>query len=196
MKRVLDFIPALVLLILSLPLWIIVIPLIIILSPGAPFFAHERVGLNGKRIKIIKFRSMRRSRKDDPCITVEGDQRVTRIGKILRKTKIDEIPQLLNIVMGDMSFVGPRPEVPEFVAGYTPEQKEILNYRPGLVDPATLKYRNEEAILAKFDDPGQAYSERVLPDKISISLGYQQNRNLRTDFMVIIRTFGALFQKR
>jgi lipopolysaccharide/colanic/teichoic acid biosynthesis glycosyltransferase len=196
MKRIVDFILALILLVLSLPLWIIVIPLILIFSPGPPFFAHERVGLNGKRMKIIKFRSMRRSRPEEPCITIEGDRRVTRIGKILRKTKIDEIPQLVNILKGDMSFVGPRPEVPEYVEGYDDTQKNILNYRPGLVDPATLKYRNEESILAEFENPREAYVTEILPDKIRISLEYQHNRNLCTDFMVIIRTFGALFQKR
>jgi lipopolysaccharide/colanic/teichoic acid biosynthesis glycosyltransferase len=196
MKRILDFILALILLILSLPLWLIVIPLILIFSGSPPFFVHERVGLKGRPIKIIKFRSMRPSEADDPRITIEGDKRVTRIGGILRKTKIDEIPQLINILKGDMSFVGPRPEVPEYVADYDEGQREILNYRPGLVDPAILKYRNEESILAEFENPQEAYVTRILPDKIRISLEYQHNRNIFSDFMLIMRTFGVLFQKR
>jgi lipopolysaccharide/colanic/teichoic acid biosynthesis glycosyltransferase len=196
MKRILDFILALILLILSLPLWLIAVPLILVFSGSPVFFAHERAGLKGRPIKIIKFRSMQPSTPDDPRITIEGDRRVTRIGSILRKTKIDEIPQLINILKGDMSFVGPRPEVPEYVAHYDESQREILNYKPGLVDPATLKYRNEESMLADFENPQEAYVTRILPDKIRISLEYQHNRNIFSDFMVIMRTFGVLFQKR
>jgi len=130
------------------------------------------------------------------CITVKGDSRVTGIGKILRRFKLDELPQFLNILFGSMSFVGPRPEVAEYISLYTPEQREILKYKPGLVDPATLKYRNEEEILAGFPDPQKGYIETILPDKIGISLEYQRNRSVLSDFKIILETAVAIFQKR
>ena len=196
MNRLFDILLAMILLMASLPLWIIIMVLILIFSPGNPFFRHTRVGRGGHEFKLIKFRTMIRSQPEDLCITVKGDRRVTGIGRILRKTKLDEVPQLLNILAGDMAFVGPRPEAPRFVADYTPEQRKILEYRPGLVDPATLKYRHEERILAEYPDPQKAYLEKVLPDKLKVSLDYQQKRGFRSDLMVILRTLTALFQKR
>jgi lipopolysaccharide/colanic/teichoic acid biosynthesis glycosyltransferase len=196
MNRLFDIILALILLLISLPFWIIIMIVIMIFSPGNPFFRHTRVGRGGREFGLIKFRTMIRSQPGDMCITVKGDRRVTGIGRILRKTKLDEIPQLLNILTGVMAFIGPRPEAPKFVAAYTPEQRKILNYRPGLVDPATLKYRHEERILAEYPDPQKAYLERILPDKLRISLDYQRDRGSHSDLMVILRTLTTLFQKR
>ncbi len=196
MNRLFDIILALILMLVSLPFWIIIMVLIMIFSPGNPFYRHTRVGQGGREFKLIKFRTMIRSQPGDMCITVKGDRRVTGIGSILRKTKLDEIPQLINILAGDMAFVGPRPEAPQFVADYTPEQRKILKFRPGLVDPATLKYRHEERILAEYPDPQRAYLEKVLTDKLRISLEYQQNRGFHSDLMVILRTLTSLFQKR
>ncbi len=196
MRRFIDFILALILIILTLPFWIVIIILLLIFSPGSPFFKHPRIGRNGKPFKLIKFRTMRNGPPNGLDITVDGDTRITGIGKVLRRCKLDELPQLLNILTGNMTFVGPRPEVAEYVRGYSNEQKDILNYKPGLVDPATLKYRNEEQILAAFENPREGYMQTVLPDKIKISLEYQKNRNIFTDLAVIFRTFGALFQKR
>lgn len=196
MNRLFDILLALVLLLVSLPLWIIITVLIMICSPGNPFFRHTRVGQGGHEFKLLKFRTMVRSRPGDMCITVKGDKRVTGIGSILRKTKLDEIPQLLNILTGTMAFVGPRPEAPQFVADYSLEQRGILDYKPGLVDPATLKYRHEERTLAEFPDPQKAYLEKILPDKLRISLEYQQNRDFHSDLVVVLRTLTSLFQKR
>jgi len=196
MNRLFDILLALILLLVSLPLWIIITVLIMIFSPGNPFFRHTRVGRGGREFKLIKFRTMIRSQPGDMCITVKGDRRITGIGRILRRTKLDEIPQLVNILAGDMAFVGSRPEAPRFVADYTPEQREILNCRPGLADPATLKYRHEEKILAEYPDPQKAYLEKVLPDKLRISLDYQRNRGFHSDLMVILKTLTTLFQKR
>lgn len=196
MKRLFDILPALILIIISLPLCLVIIVLILIFSPGPPLFLHRRIGLGGKEFTLVKFRTMNRSKAGDMCITVEGDERITGIGKLLRKFKLDEFPQLWNILVGDMTFIGPRPESPEYVSGYNASQKEILKYKPGLVDPATLKYRHEERILAQFSDPEKAYLAEVLPDKIDISLQYQKNRGFKSDLMVILKTIKAVFQKR
>ena len=119
---------------------------------------------------------------------------MTSVGKLLRRYKLDEIPQLLNVLVGNMTFVGPRPEIPEFVELYTEEQREILKFKPGLTDPASLKYRDEEDQLAKFENPVSGYLTEVLPDKLKISLQYQQGRNLRSDLRIIWRTVIALLK--
>lgn len=196
MKRFFDFILALILIIITLPVWILIIILLLIFSPGPPFFRHQRVGRRGRKFKLIKFRTMRKDPQNGMDITVAGDTRVTGIGRVLRRCKLDELPQLLNILSGDMTFVGPRPEVEEFVTEYDENQRQILDYRPGLVDPATLKYRHEERILAEFENPRDGYVSKVLPDKIKISVEYQKHRSIFTDLVIILKTFGALFQKR
>jgi lipopolysaccharide/colanic/teichoic acid biosynthesis glycosyltransferase len=138
---------------------------------------------------------MRSSKNRRLELTVSGDQRITQIGRLLRHFKLDEIPQLLNILTGSMTFVGPRPESPKYVALYTPAQREILSYLPGLTDPASLKYRYEEQILAGFADPESAYLQTVLPDKIKLSLEYQRNRRLISDIKIIGATFAAIFRR-
>ena len=193
MQRLFDIILAFGILVVSSPLWLLAVLALIIFDFGNPFFLHERIGKGGESFKLIKFRTMRRKSADNSNLTVSGDARITGIGKILRRLKIDELPQLLNVLSGSMSVVGPRPETPEFVALYSPEQRAILKYRPGLTDPASIKYRHEERVLAAHADPVAAYKSIVLPDKISLSLQYQRNRSIWTDLGIIGSTIGAIF---
>jgi lipopolysaccharide/colanic/teichoic acid biosynthesis glycosyltransferase len=196
MKRLFDIFLAVILLLLCLLPGLIIVIFIVILSPGNVFFVHKRLGKDEKEFGLIKFRTMTQTNQEHLCITIKGDKRVTGIGRFLRIFKLDELPQLLNVLSGSMSFVGPRPEVADYIKLYTPKQREILKYKPGLVDPATLKYRNEEEILAAFDDPQKGYIESILPDKIKISLEYQRNRGFFSDFRIILQTVLAIFQKR
>jgi lipopolysaccharide/colanic/teichoic acid biosynthesis glycosyltransferase len=196
MSRLIDIVLALILLLMTLPVWVLILILILIFSPGSPFFIHERVGKHGKLFGLVKFRTMSSRKSEGPDITVAGDRRVTGIGRFLRALKLDELPQLLNILVGQMTFVGPRPESPYYVKEYTSAQKCILDYKPGLVDPATLKYRNEERLLAGFEDSEQAYLQKILPDKLEISLKYQKKRNLFSDLGIILKTFAAIFRRR
>lgn len=168
---------------------------LLLLSPGNPLFAHERVGRNGAPFLLVKFRTMRSAGRPGNELTVSGDRRVTRIGKMLRRFKLDEIPQLLNILAGDMTFVGPRPESPAYVKHYSTAQRQILNYLPGLTDPASLKYRHEEQVLASYPDPERAYLEIILPDKLRLSLEYQKNRGLLSDIKIMGATVAAIFRR-
>jgi lipopolysaccharide/colanic/teichoic acid biosynthesis glycosyltransferase len=180
---------------LSSPIWLIVIIALVIDSPGAPFFAHTRVGRNGKLFRLVKFRTMTPSASVGSEVTVSGDYRVTGIGRLLRRYKLDELPQLLNILSGSMTIVGPRPETPGFVSHYTIAQRKILDYKPGLTDPASLKYRHEEQVLAAFPDPIASYIQTVLPDKIRISLDYQKNRSACSDIKIVAATAAAIFRR-
>lgn len=196
MKRLFDFVAALLILIVTLPIWVIA-TLLLIVSGQNPLFFHERVGKGGQIFHLIKFRTMRAADSGESWsgITVAGDSRITSIGRTLRRWKIDELPQLLNVLAGRMSIVGPRPETPEFVALYSPGQRKILDFKPGLTDPASLKYRYEEKTLAQFADPVDAYIRVVLPDKIQISLDYQRSRTIWTDLGVIYQTARAVLRR-
>jgi lipopolysaccharide/colanic/teichoic acid biosynthesis glycosyltransferase len=158
-------------------------------SPGPALFRHERVGRGGRPFQLLKFRTMV---ADAPArggaLTTPGDPRITRLGAVLRRWKLDELPQLANVLRGDMSLVGPRPEVPRYVAGYTPRQQRVLRVRPGITDPASLAYVDEAAVLARFDDCERAYVEVVLPAKLALSLDYLDRRTLRSDLGVLVRT--------
>ena len=158
-------------------------------SPGPALFRHERVGRDGRPFQLLKFRTMV---ADAPArggaLTTPGDPRITRLGAVLRRWKLDELPQLLNVLRGDMSLVGPRPEVPHYVAGYSPRQRAVLRVRPGITDPASLAYVDEAAVLARFDDCERAYVEVVLPAKLALSLDYLDRRTLRSDFGILVRT--------
>jgi lipopolysaccharide/colanic/teichoic acid biosynthesis glycosyltransferase len=195
LRRLIDFSLALLLTILTSPIWILVILGLLAISPGNPLFSHNRVGQGGKSFGLVKFRTMRSSKDNQSELTVLGDRRITGIGRLLRRFKLDELPQLLNILAGSMTFVGPRPESPKYVALYTPAQREILDYLPGLTDPASLKYRYEEEILAGFSDPENGYLQTILPDKIRLSLEYQKNRRLFSDIKIIGATFAAIFRR-
>lgn len=163
-------------------------------SPGPVFFRQERVGRFGVPFRIHKFRSMR---DEIPRVNVSaaGDPRVTRVGKILRKTKIDELPQLIDVCKGDMALVGPRPEVPEYVAKWPAELRTlILSVRPGITDPASIKYRNEAEVLAAVSDPVQYYEKVLIPQKTALYAEYVRTRSLLGDFLIILRTIDTVIR--
>lgn len=163
-------------------------------SPGPVLHRAERVGQGGRSFTLYKFRSMRAdAAASGPGITSRGDPRVTGVGRFLRAWKLDELPQLLNVLRGDMSLVGPRPEDPRYVALYTPDQRRVLGARPGVTSPASLAYRHEEALLAG-DDWEKAYVGRIMPDKLRMDLNYLERRTLGSDVGVLWKTFIALFK--
>lgn len=157
-----------------------------------PLYAQERVGLHGRPFKLLKFRSMRRdSDRTGGHLTVGNDSRVTCIGRVLRKTKLDELPQLFNVLHGEMSLVGPRPEVPEYIQKYGPDQRDVLELTPGMTDPASIKYADESSVLAFQANPHEYYVNTVMPDKIRINMQYAEQATIVSDFVVIMETvFG------
>ena len=188
-KRLFDiFFSSLGLLIL-LPLFTVVALLIKRDSEGPVFFRQERIGRNFKIFRIYKFRTMTiNQERECPLITVGGDTRVTGFGSFLRKYKIDELPQLLNVLRGEMSLVGPRPEVKKYVQLFKPEYERLLKVRPGITDFASLRYAEEERVLALSDNWEEEYMEKILPEKITLSLRYVENHNIFTDVGLIVRT--------
>lgn len=160
----------------------------ILCADGSPIlFSQTRVGRNGKRFQIWKFRTMRNG-VPGRIISVAGDPRVTRVGRWLRACKLDELPQLFNVLNGEMSLIGPRPEVPEYVRLNEPMWREVLRVRPGITDLATIVHRNEEQILSKYEDPVAAYRDIVLPAKLDLNLAYLRSRSLRRDLSLIFLT--------
>ena len=165
-------------------------------SPGPVFFRQERVGRDGRTFRIFKFRTMRQDAEARGAqLTVEGDPRITSVGRFLRASKIDELPQLINVVTGEMALVGPRPEVPRYVALYSAEQRRVLTVRPGITDPASIQYRDENAVLAAADDPEAAYVHEVMPHKLAINLEYLHRRTLVTDIGVILSTLAKVARR-
>lgn len=161
-------------------------------SPGPVFFRQERVGRGGRTFRIHKLRTMRTD-ADGPSLTVGADPRVTRVGAGLRRARLDELPQLIDVLRGDMSLVGPRPELPEFVALYpAPLRERVLAVRPGIVDPASLAFRDEAALLAAAADPRRAYVEQVLPEKLRLSAEYIDRATLWTDLRLILCAIATL----
>jgi lipopolysaccharide/colanic/teichoic acid biosynthesis glycosyltransferase len=178
MKRLFDFILSFIGFILLIPVFSIVAILIKLNTPGPVFFFQERIGLNGKPFMIYKFRSMIVNKKNNSLITVGNhDSRITKVGYYLRKYKLDELPQLCNVIIGDMSLVGPRPEVSKYVDLYTIYQRVVLDLKPGITDMASIKYRNENEILAKELKPEEFYINQIMPDKIRINLLYKSKTN-------------------
>ena len=193
-KRVLDILLAAAGLIFLSPVLGLVACCIKLTSRGDVFYRQIRIGKNGHPFKILKFRSMTVQESDRGSkVTVAGDPRVTPVGKLLRRYKADELPQLWNVVRGDMSLVGPRPEVPVYVAEYTQEQRIVLSVRPGITDPGSLAYRYEEEILAGQDDPEEFYRRRILPDKLARNRTYLQKITLRDDIRIIVQTISSSF---
>ena len=196
-KRLLDISIAGLGLLLLLPLMGAIALLIKLDSPGSVFFAHERVGRYGRKFKVLKFRTMvQDAPKLGGAITAGHDPRITRVGRILRKTKLDELPQLWNVLKGEMSLVGPRPEVEKYVQLWEPNLREIvLSVRPGITGLTQIRYRHEERLLAQQADPEKYYRETLLPLKLASDVEYVQRRCLVLDLYLLARTFLALFER-
>lgn len=193
MKRIFDIICSAVGLLVLSPLLLVAAVWVAVDSPGGVFYRQTRVGQWGKDFALLKFRSMRPGADRAGLITVGGrDSRVTRSGYWLRRYKIDELPQLWNVLRGDMSLVGPRPEVRKYVDMYTPEQRHVLDVRPGITSEASIRYRDENDILARAADPEAAYINQVMPDKLAIDLEYARRASLCYDIKLIVRTLRAL----
>ena len=193
-KRIFDTILSLVGLILLSPFMIIIAILIKIDSKGPVFFKQVRVTKNGREFKIFKYRTMRVGSDKYSQITVGKDNRITKIGAFLRKYKLDEIPQLINVLIGDMSLVGPRPEVPKYVVLYTDEQKEILKVRAGITDYASIEFSDENDLLANEIDPEKAYIEKIMPRKIELNKRYLLEISILTDIKIILLTIKKILK--
>ncbi len=189
LKRTFDIVFSLIGLSIVLIPGLIIALLIVLDSKGGVFYRQKRVGKNGKLFGIYKFRTMLPASDTKGLLTVGSrDTRITRIGYFLRKFKLDELPQLINILMGDMSFVGPRPEVEKYVRLYSPEQSLVLSMRPGLTDFASLEYMDENDILQQSEDPEQAYIHEIMPHKLKLGLRYVQQQNFFLDIQILMRT--------
>lgn len=193
MIRLFDILFSTIGLLVLSPLFLIIYIIIIIESKGGGFYSQTRVGKNGIPFAIYKFRSMRTDADKHGLITVGGrDPRITRIGYYIRKYKIDELPQLWNVLVGDMSLVGPRPEVQKYVDLYTEEQRKVLSVRPGITDYASIEYVDENILLAKSDDPDKTYVEVVMPAKIILNMKYINNKSLKEYFKIIFLTLAKI----
>lgn len=196
LKRTFDVVASGLGLIVLSPLFVVLAIWIKADSKGPVFYRQVRVGRHNRDFRLYKFRSMRPDSDKKGLITVGGhDPRVTRSGYYIRKYKLDELPQLINVFLGDMSLVGPRPEVRKYVDMYTPEQMRVLDVRPGITSLASIRYRNENDILAKASNPDRAYVTQVMPDKIAIDLEYVPKASLLTDIRLIFMTFKEIIVK-
>ncbi len=195
-KRGFDVFACTIVLLVLLPVWLVIGIAIAAGSKGGVLYKQYRVGRYGKDFKLLKFRTMRKDAdKTGPLITVGADARVTRIGKFLRKYKIDEFPQLLNIIKGDMSIVGPRPEVRKYVELYNEQQRQVLSVRPGLTDYASIEYISENELLSKSSDPEKTYIEEIMPQKLALNLKYIENQSIKEDTKIIFKTFTSILKK-
>ena len=195
MKRAFDLVFSLMVLILFLPFGLIISLLIVFSSPGGIFYRQERIGQNGVTFMLYKFRSMRKNADQSGRLTVGmKDSRITSVGVFIRKYKLDEFPQFINVLIGDMSVVGPRPEVHEFVTMYTEEQQKILTVKPGITDYASLEYFNENEQLAQSEDPKRTYIEEVMPHKIEINQKYLSTPTLSQDLPIIYKTIRRILK--
>jgi hypothetical protein len=194
LKRIFDITLSLFGLIILLPFMLIIAILIKFDSKGPIFFKQIRVTKGGREFKILKYRTMRVGSDKYSQITVGKDERITKIGSFLRKYKLDEIPQLINVLIGDMSLVGPRPEVPKYVALYTDEQKEILKVRAGITDYASIEFSNENDLLALEEDSEKAYIEKIMPKKIELNKKYLSEISMLTDIKIILLTIKKILK--
>lgn len=194
MKRAFDYLVAAIGLVLLFPVFAVVSILIKVDSSGPVFFRQERIGKGFRPFLIYKFRTMvEDAARRGTAITVGADPRITRVGRFLRQTKIDELPQLVNILMGEMSLVGPRPEVAHYVEMFREDYEEILQVRPGITDLASLKYQSESEWLSRFDNPEREYVTHVLPEKIKLAKEYVQRTSMIVDIVLILKTVPKLF---
>lgn len=195
MKRLFDILLSAAALLVLSPL-LLILSVAIVLDSGFPvFFAQKRIGRRFRPFRLWKFRSMR-SGVSGPSVTVAGDTRVTRVGRLLRHTKLDEIPQFWNVLRGEMSLVGPRPEVPEYVEAYKDRYRNVLSVRPGITDLASICFRNEEALLANSSDPLRDYRDRILPLKLDLADTYIRSRSIGRDMAILAQTAIAVFQTK
>ncbi len=195
MKRVFDIVLSITGLIILSPVFLLLSVWVLSSSAGGVFYRQKRAGRNGLPFMLIKFRTMRPGSDRSGQLTIgERDPRITRAGYFLRRYKLDELPQLINILKGEMSFVGPRPEVPEYTTLYTEDQKKVLKVRPGLTDEASLAYINENEILGKSPDPVKTYVEEIMPAKLRLNLEYLERRTIFSDIGVILRTLSRIFR--
>ena len=194
LKRTFDIVVSSICLILLSPLFLIVSMIIKLDSRGPVFYKQIRVGKDSADFLLYKFRSMRINSDKEGLLTVgEKDSRVTKTGFYLRKYKLDELPQLINVVKGEMSFVGPRPEVRKYVDLYDEKQRQVLKIRPGITDNASIIYRNENEMLSNTPDPETLYINKIMPDKLKINLEYLNNNSFTSDLKIIFRTIKAVF---
>lgn len=195
-KRFFDFIASLIGLIFLLPLFLLISLLVKIDSRGTVFYLQSRVGLFNKDFKLMKFRTMKPDSDKKGLLTVgHNDQRITKVGFYLRKYKLDELPQLLNVFIGDMSLVGPRPEVRKYVDMYSKEQLKVLSVKPGITDLASIRYSDENILLAGQTNPEQFYINTILQDKLSLNLEYVKKNNLIRDIKIIFLTMRKVWKE-
>ena len=193
MKRAFDLLFSFLGILFLLPFYIIIALLIVIDSKGGVFYRQERTGKNNKMFKVMKFRTMRPDSFAKGALTVGSrDPRITRVGYYLRKYKLDELPQLFNVIAGEMSFVGPRPEVKKYTDLYTESQRKVLSVRPGITDYASIKFRNENDLLSASDDPEKLYIEEIMPEKLDLNLKYISDNNIFKDIKIIFDTFYVI----
>ncbi len=194
-KRLVDLVGSAAGLSLFSPVLLVIAAAVALSSPGPFIFKQERLGRDGRPFVMYKFRTMRLSRDGSGSqVTAAGDSRVTVLGRFLRRYKLDEFPQLLNVLKGDMSLVGPRPEVERYARWYPAEYTRILSVRPGITDFASLAFRNEEQVLARSSEPERTYVAEILPAKIKLYLQYLEQRSLKTDFVILMRTVGSVLR--
>lgn len=195
MIRFLDFIFSLLGIILLFPVFLVLYFTVRLESKGGGFYKQLRVGRGGTDFYVYKFRSMRIGADKQGLITVGGrDSRITQVGYFIRKYKLDELPQLFNVLKGDMSIVGPRPEVRKYVELYTEEQWKVLSVRPGITDYASIEYVDENTILGQAEDADKAYVEQILPDKICYNMKYIEHRSVREYFKIIFLTIWSIIR--
>lgn len=193
-RNLFDKIAAAIGLIILSPLFLVVALAILFDSKGGVFFIQTRVGKDFRPFGLFKFRTMRPDTEKAGKLTIGSkDPRITGVGAILRKYKIDELPQLFNVLIGDMNLVGPRPEVPEYVAHYTPEQRKVLSVKPGITDYASLLYFNENEVLGQSPNPLETYLNEVMPAKLKLNLEYIENRSFAEDLKIIFKTIKRIF---
>ncbi len=189
LKRAFDITCSLIGIIILLPFFILISFLVIVDSRGGVFYKQVRVGKNNKDFFLLKFRTMQTDADKKGLLTIGGrDSRVTRIGYYLRKYKLDELPQLFNVLFGSMSLVGPRPEVRKYVELYTQEQKQVLTVKPGITDFASIEYVNENEVLAKAANPEQTYISEIMPHKLLLNVKYIEQKSFTTDLIIIFKT--------
>lgn len=195
-KRTFDLVMSLILILVLLPIFLVVSLIIILDSPGSPFFCQTRVTSYGKKFKIFKFRTMvKNAEKLGPQVTTKLDFRVTNVGKYLRKFRIDELPQIFNIFCGNLSFVGARPEVPQYVEKYSPEMYATLLLPAGVTSSTSIIYKNESELLENAENPDETYIEKILPQKMEYNLEYIRNFNFFDDIKIMFKTVIAVLNK-